>query len=222
AVDPWVVLAAVAAVTTRIRLGPMITPVARRSPFKLARETVSLDRLSGGRLVLGAALGDRPEAEFTPFGEEADARIRAEKLDEGLEILSRLWLGEETTFSGRHFQVRGAVFLPRPAQEPRIPIWVGGHWPNLRPVRRAARWDGMFALADRTLRPEDYRELTAMVAAEAGDTSGWDLVHAARPADRPSDRRIDADEVARYEASGVTWWFEMFWPAGGTAAALER
>jgi hypothetical protein len=144
------------------------------------------------------------------------------KLDEGLEILSRLWSGEETSFTGEHFEVHGAAFLPRPLQEPRIPIWVGGHWPNRRPVLRAARWDGMFALGDTTLAPDDYRKLTAIVAAERGDTSGWDLVHGVRPGDRPVGAPVDAGLLAQYEASGVTWWFEMFWPGGGAGAALER
>jgi alkanesulfonate monooxygenase SsuD/methylene tetrahydromethanopterin reductase-like flavin-dependent oxidoreductase (luciferase family) len=221
-VDPWIVLAAVAASTTRIRLGPMVTPVARRSPAKLARETASLDRLSGGRLVFGAALGDCPDEEFASFGDNPDARVRAEQLDEGLEILDRLWSGETTTHAGRHFDVAGATFTPRPVQEPRIPVWIGGHWPGARPVRRAARWDGMFALGAQTLVPDDYRALTALVAAERGDLAGWDLVHASRPHDRPADRRIDATLLAPYEAVGVTWWLEMFWPVGGTAAVLER
>lgn len=206
-VDPWVVLAAVAASTTQIRLGPMITPVARRSPFKLARETASLDRLSRGRLVFGAGLGDRPDEEFAALGQDPDPQVRAGKLDEGLDILDRLWSGE---------------FTPRPVQEPRIPIWIGGHWPNARPLRRAARWDGMFALGEQTLTPDDYRALTATVAAERKDSSAWDLVHASRPHDRPADRRIDPIEIEQYQASGVTWWLEMFWPEGGTASVLER
>jgi alkanesulfonate monooxygenase SsuD/methylene tetrahydromethanopterin reductase-like flavin-dependent oxidoreductase (luciferase family) len=206
-VDPWVVLAAVAASTTTIRLGPMVTPVARRSPYKLARETASLDRLSGGRLVFGAGLGDRPDEEFAALGGDPDPRVRADKLDDGLTVLDRLWGGE---------------FTPRPVRQPRIPVWIGGHWPNSRPVRRAARWDGMFALGGQTLTPDDYQTLTATVAAQRGDTSGWDLVHAGRPHDRPADRRIDARALEPYEASGVTWWLEMFWPDAGTAPVLER
>lgn len=218
AVDPWVVLGAIAAVTERIRIGPMITPVARRSPFKLARETVSLDHLSGGRLVFGAGLGDRPEMEFAPFGSDGDPRTRADQLDEGLEVMSRLWSGTETTFAGRHVEVRGMTFLPRPVQEPRIPVWVAGHWPTTRPVRRAARWDGMFPLGDQNLTVKDYGALTDVVSKHRTSDGNWDLVHGSRPGSPFPDERARAE----YEARGVTWWLEMFWPSGGTAAALER
>ena len=88
--DPWVALAAIAAATERIRLGPLVTPLARRRPWKVARETVTLDHLSGGRTILGVGLGHPPEAEYAAFGEEPDARVRALKLDEGLDVLTGL------------------------------------------------------------------------------------------------------------------------------------
>ncbi|MGZ8610784.1 MAG: LLM class flavin-dependent oxidoreductase [Actinomycetota bacterium] len=119
--DPWVVLAAVAERTGRIRLGPLVTPLARRRPWKVARETVTLDHLSGGRLILGVGLGYPADAEFELLGEDPDARVRAEKLDEGLEILTRLWSGEPVSFDGRHHHVRDTTFAPAPLQRPRIP-----------------------------------------------------------------------------------------------------
>src|SRR5438067_4066679 len=143
-VDPWVALAAIAAGTERISLGPMVTPVARRRPWKLARETVSLDHLSRGRLILGVGLGDPADADFGVFGEETDAKVRARKLDEGLNVLAGLWGGEPFSYRGEHYRVEETVFLPRPVQSPRIPVWVGGWWPHKPPLRRAARWDGVF------------------------------------------------------------------------------
>ena len=102
--DPWIALTAIAMCTERIRLGPMATPVARRRPWKLAREAVTLDRLSGGRLILGVGLGGDGEAEFERFGEDAHARTRSAKLDEGLAILAGLWTGAPFSYDGAHFR----------------------------------------------------------------------------------------------------------------------
>jgi len=137
-VDPWIALAAIAATTERIRFGTMVTPLPRRRPWKLAREAVSLDHLSGGRLILGVGIGAMPE-EFARFGDEPDPRKRAEMLDEGLEVLTGLWSGEPFSFHGRYYWVEEATLLPRPVQQPRIPIWVAGIWPHKPPFRRAAR-----------------------------------------------------------------------------------
>ncbi|MFL5839363.1 MAG: LLM class flavin-dependent oxidoreductase, partial [Thermoleophilaceae bacterium] len=126
--DPWVCMAAIACATERLLLGPLITPPARRRIHKLARETVTLDRLSGGRLVFGAGLGSDNSGEFSKFGEEADARARAALLDDGLDRLAAFWAGE---------------FEPRPLQQPRIPVLLAARWPNRKPVRRALRWDGL-------------------------------------------------------------------------------
>jgi alkanesulfonate monooxygenase SsuD/methylene tetrahydromethanopterin reductase-like flavin-dependent oxidoreductase (luciferase family) len=129
--DPWVALAAIACATHSLRLGPMVTPLSRRRVHKLARETVTLDHLSRGRLTLGAGLGSDRNGELEPFGEVVDPRERARLLDQGLERLSEFWDGE---------------FEPRPLQRPRIPVWLAARWPNRRPVRRAARWDGLFVI----------------------------------------------------------------------------
>ena len=129
--DPWITLAAIAVATERVIIGPMVTPLARRRPHQLARETVTLDRLSGGRLVLGVGLGSARTPEFDParFGEEGDARERAKLLDDGLARLLEYWDGD---------------FEPRPVS--RIPIWVAARWPNRRPLKRAARYDGVFPI----------------------------------------------------------------------------
>jgi len=140
--DPWVLLTAAALATRRIRLGTMITPVARRRVSKLAREVTTLDRLSGGRMILGVGLGAPLDDEFGSFGESTDARELAAHLDEGLTALSLLWSGEPVTFRGDHVVVDDVTFLPTPVQRPRVPVWVGGRWPAKPPIRRAARWDG--------------------------------------------------------------------------------
>jgi len=148
-VDPWVALTAVALSTSRLRLGPMVTPLPRRRPVKLARETVSLDHLSGGRLILGVGIGAMPY-EWNYLGEEPDARVRGAMLDKGLEVLAGLWSGEPFDHHGEYYRVAGdppeqdwrAIFYPPPLQRPRVPIWVAGTWAVKAPFRRAARWDG--------------------------------------------------------------------------------
>jgi alkanesulfonate monooxygenase SsuD/methylene tetrahydromethanopterin reductase-like flavin-dependent oxidoreductase (luciferase family) len=150
--DPWVALAAVAAATSRIRIGPLVTPLARRRAHKLARETVTLDHLSGGRLILGAGLGSDRSGEFTDFGDAADPRERARLLDRGLDDLARYWGGE---------------FEPPPAQRPRVPVWIAGRWPNRRPLRRALRWDGFFPID--LPGPDALAEYAAAVARDPFD-----------------------------------------------------
>ena len=147
--DPWVCMAAIACATERVLIGPLITPPARRRIHKLARETVTLDRLSGGRLVFGAGLGSDNSGEFSRFGEVADGKERARLLDEGLEQLVRYWEGE---------------FLPPPLQQPRIPVWLAARWPNRKPVRRALAWDGLFPID--LPGPDALAELVSEVRAE--------------------------------------------------------
>jgi alkanesulfonate monooxygenase SsuD/methylene tetrahydromethanopterin reductase-like flavin-dependent oxidoreductase (luciferase family) len=176
--DPWVTLSAVAIATQRLIIGPLVTPIPRRRPHKLARETVSLDRLSGGRLVLGVGLGPHDTGEFDPaaFGEEGDPRERARLLDDGLEKLLAYWGGE---------------FEPRPVQQPRIPIWVAAVWPNRRPLRRAARFEGVFPI--KLPGPEALAELVASV-----DVADYVVEH--EPGEDP----------APWAAAGATWCLTGF------------
>jgi alkanesulfonate monooxygenase SsuD/methylene tetrahydromethanopterin reductase-like flavin-dependent oxidoreductase (luciferase family) len=205
--DPWVALAAVAERTERILLGPMVTPVARRRPWKLARETVTLDHLSRGRLVLGVGLGFPPDAEFELLGEDPDDRVRAAKLDEGLEVLTRLWGGEPFDFDGEHFHVRQTQFLPGPLQRPRIPIWVAGAWPNRAPFRRAARWDGVFPHgldSSGGLRPLELDELPDVleyVGSHRATSGPFEVVG-------PGAATADAGIVLPFVEAGATWWIE--------------
>jgi alkanesulfonate monooxygenase SsuD/methylene tetrahydromethanopterin reductase-like flavin-dependent oxidoreductase (luciferase family) len=144
-VDPWVTLAAVAVATERIDIGPMVTPLPRRRVAVVARQTSTLDRLSGGRLRLGVGLG-APDDEFTRFGESADPRHRARILDESLDALHLLWSGETVSYRGDHVVLDEVEFTPTPVNG-RVPIWVAGGWPGGAPFRRAARFDGVWPVA---------------------------------------------------------------------------
>ncbi len=187
--DPWIVLAAIASATDQVRLGPLVTPLARRRVHKLARETVTLDRLSQGRLVLGVGLGGDRHDEFEPFGDPADPVERGRLLDAGLEKLAGYWDGG---------------LLPPPVQRPRIPVWVAARYPNRRPVRRAARWDGLFPID--LPGPEELAELVAEVP--AGD--GYDVI-ASIPL---------GAELGPWEAAGATWCLTEFGPSP-TAAEVR-
>jgi probable F420-dependent oxidoreductase len=204
--DPWVTLAAVASATERVRIGTMITPVARRRPWKLARETVTLDRLSGGRLTLGVGLGYPPD-EFTLFGEDGDDRVRARKLDEGLEVLTGLWSGEKFSYDGEHYRIEDVQFVPRPVQLPRIPIWVAGMLPYRAPWRRAARYDGVFPIKGGGVEPmtvDEVRGVVADVRAHRVDGTPFEVVLSGE-AERDGSQR-NGPSVAEYAAAGATWW----------------
>lgn len=208
--DPWVVLAAVASRTESIRLGTMITPVPRRRPWQLARQTATLDVLSRGRMILGVGIGSPAYGDFGIFGEPTGERDRAELLDEGLAVLAGLWTGEKFSYRGRHFSVDPVRFTPTPVQRPRIPVWVGGVLPASRPIARAASWDGMVPIrfANRRLaRPsaDDIAAVRDRVIADRGSVHGFDLVVWAEVADRPRE----VAEIARpYRSAGATWWIE--------------
>jgi len=217
-VDPWITLAAAAAATERIRIGPMVTPLPRRRPSKLARETVTLDHLSGGRLVLGVGIGWPPAEDFGAFGDAEDNAVRAAQLDEGLEVLTSLWSGATLEHRGEHYTAVNARFLPTPIQEPRIPIWVGGMWPHRGAFRRAARWDGVvpiavdegYEMAD--LDPATFAEIVAYVRERREDDLPFDAVASGMLLDDP----VRAPEVlGAFEEAGMTWWMENIgWPPG--------
>ena len=202
AADPWITLAAVATATERLRLGPMVTPLARRRPAKLARETATLDRLSGGRLTLGVGLGsDRYGCELSRTGEEKDDRVRAAMLDEALDILTAAWSGEQVSYRGAHYTVDGIRFLPRPVQRPGVPVWAAGLAGNPRPLRRAARYDGYFPIA--LAHPDQLAEIVATLAVLRGGATGpYDIAVGLPPGTDP----------AGYAGAGATWWMPDFEP----------
>jgi alkanesulfonate monooxygenase SsuD/methylene tetrahydromethanopterin reductase-like flavin-dependent oxidoreductase (luciferase family) len=183
--DPWVALSAIACATTELRLGPMVTPLSRRRVQKLARETVTLDHLSRGRLTLGVGLGSDRNGELEPFGEVTEPRERARLLDDGLQRLSEFWAGE---------------FQPPPLQRPRIPVWVAARWPNRRPVRRAANWDGLFPIDMES--PAQLARLRDEILQLRATEDRFDLVVEIAPGDDPTP----------WAASGATWVLTGFGP----------
>jgi alkanesulfonate monooxygenase SsuD/methylene tetrahydromethanopterin reductase-like flavin-dependent oxidoreductase (luciferase family) len=210
--DPWTVLAVIAIRTRRVRVGPMMAQLARRPPWDVARQVVTVDRLSEGRLILGAALGYAAEADFAHFGLASDARTRAEQLDESLEIIAGLCSGVPFQHAGRHFTIDNSVFRPGPIQDP-VPVWIGGYWPNKGPMRRAARWHGAFpapqvvptqkCFAAIPLAPADVRTVRRYIEEHRSTDEPFDLVIShPLPLDDPP---AAAAEVESYEQVGVTW-----------------
>jgi hypothetical protein len=217
-IDAWVALTAAAMRTERIRLGTMITPVSRRRPWKLASETATLDQLSNGRVILSVGLG-AVDTGFIQFGEETDRKIRAELLDEGLEILTGLWRGQPFSYTGKHYQVQETTFFPPPppVQSPRIPIWVVGAWPRKKSMARVLRYDGLLpnkmddkgALGQVT--PADIQVMKAFIEAHRTLTTPFDIVV---EGETPGDNQAQATEKVRpFTEAGATWWIEAMWSA---------
>jgi alkanesulfonate monooxygenase SsuD/methylene tetrahydromethanopterin reductase-like flavin-dependent oxidoreductase (luciferase family) len=223
--DAWTALTAVACVTSRIRIGPMITPLPRRRPWVLARQAMTLDHLSRGRLILGVGLGHPPGEEYTRFGEDADDHARAEKLDESLDIITGLWRGEPVTYAGKHYRLDGVRFQPPPRQRTeapdRIPIWIAGTWPLRAPFRRAARYEGVFPMRAspdgqfRFLSPADVRAVCDYVRAQRTNDAPFDLA-AGLP---PPGPQFPLDE---YRDAGLTWWVESEFTAENVRQRLRK
>jgi alkanesulfonate monooxygenase SsuD/methylene tetrahydromethanopterin reductase-like flavin-dependent oxidoreductase (luciferase family) len=202
AADPWIVLTAIATATERLRLGPMVSPLPRRRPAKVARETATLDRLSDGRLTLGVGLGsDRFGGELSRTGEQLDDRRRGQMLDESLAILAAAWSGEPVHHRGEHYTVDDIEFLPRPVQEPGVPVWAAGFPGNVKPIRRAARLDGFFPA--NLEHPDQLAEVVATITdLRMGKTGAYDIA---------IGLPFDADPLP-YAAVGATWWLPEFPP----------
>ena len=235
--DVWTCCAAVALRTERLLLGPMVTPLARRRPWQVARQAVSLDLLSNGRFVLGVGLGGGEPWDFDWFGEEPDLRTRAAALDEALDVITGLWTGEPFSYAGEHFRIEEPVtFRPRPTSGSRIPIWVGGIWPHRAPLRRAARWDGMAIIKlGEPMSPAEVAEASGYVREHRRATSDFDVVASGPtgPGSGP-DQEADRRRLEEYAAAGATWWledvspwrfgadFENAWRAEDTEAMVRR
>lgn len=216
--DPWVTMTAMALRTKRVRLGAIISPLSRRRPWKVARETVSLDHLSGGRLVLPVGLGTLDDGGFGKVGEPTDRKTRAELLDESLEILTGLWSGEPFHYSGKHFHLDEMTFLPKPVQSPRIPIWVVGAWPSERSMARVLRYDGLLpnVLEDgkqQDITPDHIRAMASYIAERRAQGTPFDIV---MEGETPGDDPAQAAAIVRpFAEAGATWWNESRWNAMG-------
>ena len=224
--DPWVLMAAFAMATERVRLGAMIQPLSRRRPWKVARESATLDRLSDGRLVLCVGLGAVDDSGFGRVGEVVDRRTRAERLDESLEILVGLWSGEPFGYEGRHYRFEPMAFRPPPLQRPRIPIWVVGAWPSERSMRRVVRYDGVLPnfltprgnVAQATpLRA--LRDLRDWLDERTGERRLDIVVEGTTPADDPA---AAAGQVRSLAEEGATWWIESDWSTWDVDAMRRR
>jgi alkanesulfonate monooxygenase SsuD/methylene tetrahydromethanopterin reductase-like flavin-dependent oxidoreductase (luciferase family) len=215
-----------AVATSRIKLGTMVTPVPRRRPWTLARQLTTLDRLSGGRAVAGVGLGGDWFGDYSKFGEPTDRKAHGEMLDEGLQIMAGLWSGEPFSFEGKHFQIKDVQYLPKPVQEPRIPVWVAGNWPNKKPFRRAAQWDGMYPLiagAERDVTVEEAREMLAYIKDFRESNAPFDFVVSGSLLSKEQDK--ERDRMAAMVEVGATWWLSGAWPPmelDAVRAALEQ
>jgi len=213
-VDPWIALSAIALRTHTIRLGPLVTPLPRRRPWMVARETVSLDHLSEGRLILGVGSGGG-FYDFEALGEPSEAAELAARLDEGLEVITGLWRGELYHYEGTYYRIKEAQFLPCPLQSPRIPIWAAGMWPARKPLRRAAHWDGVIPIGRdlplvAMLTPEEIQEIVHYITSQPGYTVPFEIVHMGVTSG--TDKAYDRDIVDGYRRVGVTWWIEKILP----------
>ena len=212
--------------TERVRIGTMLTPPSRRRPWKLARETVTLDHLSKGRLILTVGLGAAADdAGFYKVGEAMDVRVRAKLLDESLEILTGLWSGQPLNYSGEHYHVQGMTLLPPPVQMPRIPIWVVGAWPRMKSMQRVLRYDGLLPTKlneDGTyaeVTPSDLREMKAFIDEYRTLTTQFDIIwEGETPGDDPEQA---AGIVRPWAEAGATWWMEARWGQGVTLEDLR-
>lgn len=224
--DPWAMLSAIATQTSRVRIGAMLTPVSRRRPWKLARETMTVDQLSGGRLVLPVGLGALDDGGFGKVGEPTDRKTRAELLDEGLDILTGLWSGKPFSYKGKHYTLDEMTFLPPPVQQPRIPIWVTGAWPREKSMARVLRYDGLLpakldangSFADVT--PDDLRAMKTYIEERRTATTPFDIVYEGRT---PGDDLAQAAGIVRpFAEAGATWWMEAMWEAPNTPADVRK
>jgi alkanesulfonate monooxygenase SsuD/methylene tetrahydromethanopterin reductase-like flavin-dependent oxidoreductase (luciferase family) len=202
--DPWVTLTAIACKTDRIKLGPMVTPLPRRRPWKVAVEALSLDHLSKGRLILGVGLGAPPE-EYSNFGENPSPILRAHKLDEALDIVTSLWTGETLTFKGRHYQLEN-VTLGKPYHSP-IPIWVAGFLPARKPLRRAARYQGVYPGRNwpEVLTTDGLKTVVDYISRHRESMLGYDVVAGG---ETPMDPEKGQETVTPWIQAGATWWSE--------------
>lgn len=227
-IDAWVSLTAAAMRTERIRLGTLLSPVSRMRPWKLASEAATLDMLSNGRVILSVGLGHIPTG-FAEFGEVTERNIRAELLDEGLDIITRLWRGNPFDYDGKHYQIKPYTtqhILPLPVQQPRIPIWVVGAWPRMKSMRRAMRWDGLLPVKlnnegkEERFTPEDIGAMKACIDENRTQTTPFDIIIDGTTSGENPDQA--AATVQPWVTVGATWWIESMWERPEPEKVLAR
>jgi len=223
--DPWIVLAAIAMRTERVRIGTMITPLSRRRPWKVARETVTLDHLSNGRMILPVGLGTLDDGGFSNVGEVTDRKQRAQMLDESLEIIAGLWSGQPFSYEGSHYHLQEMTFMPPPVQSAGIPIWVVGAWPRMTSMRRTLRYGGVIPARMKPdgsfgdMSPADIQALKTYLVEQRTLQTPFDIVYEGEtPGD---DREKGVAIVQPYIEAGITWWLESVWSTPETQGGVE-
>ncbi|NKY40176.1 LLM class flavin-dependent oxidoreductase [Cellulomonas septica] len=218
--DPWAVLAAAAVRTQRITLGALVFALPRRRPWVVARQAVTVDHLSNGRLVIPAGLGVPIDRGFVGVsGELTSTRERAELLDDHLAILDLAFRGETFSYDGHHHKVEDLRISTRPVQRPRVPIWVVGAFPSDRSMGRALRYDGVIPQlrgdrAMENLGPEHVAEIAAWVREHrAPDAGPFDIVLQGVLPEDPAEAQDHADALAE---AGATWFVESRWEGPGS------
>jgi alkanesulfonate monooxygenase SsuD/methylene tetrahydromethanopterin reductase-like flavin-dependent oxidoreductase (luciferase family) len=211
-VDAWSLLAAMATRTERVRLGTMLTPLPWRRPWKVASQVTTLDQLSGGRAILAVGVG-AVETDLPDTGEVTDLRGRAERMDEGIDLIRALWEGQvgfEGQFYRYHVDRLDLTRAGQPVQQ-RIPLWVVGVWPRPKSLRRALRCDGIvpqYQVAGRDPAPDDARALRQWLT-DHGAGPGFDIV---MDGETPAGDPAAAAAVTRpWADAGCTWWLETRW-----------
>jgi alkanesulfonate monooxygenase SsuD/methylene tetrahydromethanopterin reductase-like flavin-dependent oxidoreductase (luciferase family) len=222
--NAWVTLGAAAMVTERVRLGTLLTPASRWRPWDLASAVLTVDRLSGGRAVMGVGLGAL-NGNWTAFEHDEGRRVRAQKLDECLAVYDGLMRGQPFSYDGAHFTAKPVDELvpDPPAQRPRPPVWVigakiadGARQPSLA---RAARWDGLIPTvidhgegrdaASPAELAEIVEEVRALRSAAGIDAQPYDVIIEGDSSGEFMQR--EPADPAPWEAAGATWWIESWW-----------
>ena len=222
-VDSLTMLAAIASRTKNLRLGTIVTPLPRRRPQVIARQLATLDHLSNGRTVLGVGLGGDPQ-DYTAFGEEFNYKLLAEKLDEALDVITRLWSGEAVTHHGKHYKVDNVTFLPKPIQQPRIPIWVGGE--SAGALERASRYEGWViggpapSANEKGFSLEQVSEAVEKIMQYRENDDPFDVVYGI---EFPEERQLLKETIQKVDSAGVTWMLDGIYGLRYTKEqALER
>jgi alkanesulfonate monooxygenase SsuD/methylene tetrahydromethanopterin reductase-like flavin-dependent oxidoreductase (luciferase family) len=223
--DPWVTLGAMAMVTERITLGAMVFSLARRRPWKVARESLTLDNLSNGRLVIPVGLGGEWDGGYSRVNTDDPARrVRAGKLDECLDILDLAWQGEPFDYHGTHYTCTNLQFLPKPVQQPRIPVWTVGAWPHEKSLARSARWDGIIAAdmsdgaGDTPVSPETINEIQKWMRAHRDTAAPFDIIVEGESSGESN--APDRERIRALADAGATWWIESRWEENESAETL--
>jgi hypothetical protein len=220
--DPMISLAAAAMTTSRIRLGIMVVPVPLRKPWKLASETIALDHLSNGRLTLGLGAGATWMGWHAFPDEVTDTRLRAEMLDEMIDILTLLYERRKFDYQGKHYHLKLTLldemyYPPKPVQQPRIPLWVPGIWPRMKSMRRLLKCDGLLPQKMNakgefeTVTPADLRQMKTYIDANRSLATAFDYIAEGKTGDLEP---LQASELMyTWSDAGATWWVEGLWEA---------